>query len=284
MTTTTTPAIDQERLDAILGQFVGDLGAALSAPLIVHRRPARALQGDGRRRARDARASSPRAPDAASATCASGSPARRRAATSTYDPRPRRLPRCTPEQALAFARRRQPGLHPRRLPARCAAIVKDEPHIAAALPHRRGHRLARARPRPLRRHRALLPPRLRRATSSPSGSRRSTASRTSCTRARASPTSAAATAPRRSSWRRRSRPRASSASTTTRPRSRRARRARRAGRRRRPRALRGRDAPRTFPASRLRPRRASSTRCTTWATRSAPRATCAGARARRHAG
>ena len=99
------------------------------------------------------------------------------------------------------------------------AAMRADAEGDRGVPHRQGRRLARARPRALRRHRALLPARLQRQPGrrvDPGARRRA---RRSSRRARASPTSAAATAPRRSSWPRPSRARRSSASTTTRRRS-----------------------------------------------------------------
>ena len=154
------------------------------------------------------------------------------------------------------------------------ASVRDEPKITRGVPQRRRRRLARARPRRVRGLRALLPARLRRATSSRRGSRRSTASRRSSEPARASPTSAAATAPRRSSWRRRSRRSTfvgfdyHDGSIETRARARAARPAS-------PTACASRSRRRpTIPAAATTSSR-RSTACTTWATRSAPPATSA---------
>ena len=130
-----TPTIDQAKLDAFMGQFVKDLGAAATAPLVVHRRQARALQGDGRRRPVDAGASSPSGPAAASATSASGSASRPRRATSNTTGGAFRLP---PEQAIALADEDSPAFIPGGVPAR----RRDGQGRAArprALPHRRGH-------------------------------------------------------------------------------------------------------------------------------------------------
>ena len=118
-------------------------------------RPARPLQGAGRRAGRSPPASSPSAPAPPSATCASGSTRRPPAATSTTTPseaayslRPSRRSR---------SRRGQPGVPARLLPDRARSVV-DEPRDHRGRPHRRRRRLARARPRRPRRHRALLPP------------------------------------------------------------------------------------------------------------------------------
>ena len=138
----------------------------------------------------------------------------------TYDAGHRQL--LAVARAGVHARRReQPGLSARRVPARdLGREVGAEDH--RCVPERRRLRLARARSRPVRRHGALLPAELRRQSrvvvdpGAPGRRGRS------CAAARRSPTSAAATARRRSCWRRRIRSRSSSASTTTGRRSRRA--------------------------------------------------------------
>ena len=234
------------------------------------RRQARPVQGDGRRRAGHRRPSSPSAPARTSATCASGSRSQAASGYVDYDAATRRL-RAAARAGARARRRGQPG---RSCPARSRSrrrCSRDEPHDRG-VPQRRGRRLARARPRPVPRHRALLPPRLPRQPRVRAGSRRSTASRRSSRPARASPTSAAATAPRRSSW-----PQAYPDSTLRRlrlPRGldrarARARRARPAS----PTASRFEVAARQgLPAASGYDLVASSTACTTWATRSAPRA------------
>ena len=79
-------ALDEGRLQEFVGRFAGDLGAALHQTTVAHRRQARPLRGDGRRRAASRRASSPRAPAPTSATCASGCARRPPAATSSTTP------------------------------------------------------------------------------------------------------------------------------------------------------------------------------------------------------
>jgi hypothetical protein len=49
MTTIDTKTIDQGRLEAFVGQAVVDMGAAISGAAAAYRRPARPVQGDGRR-------------------------------------------------------------------------------------------------------------------------------------------------------------------------------------------------------------------------------------------
>ena len=156
---------------------------------------------------------------------------------------------------------------------RCCAATRILPTGRRGVPHRRGHRLARARPRPVPGHRAVLPSRLPRQPGAAPGSPPSTASRRS--------SSAGAQGRRR-----RLRPRRldhhpgagvpgvarSGASTTTRARSTRpARRPPRPGVADRV-TFEVASGPR-LPGHRLRPGLPSSTACTTWATRWAPRRT-----------
>ncbi len=138
--------------------------------------------------------------------------------------RHRRLrPRDRPLHAAARAGRRvhrrdQSGVPPGLLPDRArhrAGLRQDR----RAGPQRCRLRLARAQPRRARGLRAVLPARATTPTWSASGCPRWTASCRSWSGAPRSPTSAAATAPRPSSWRRRSRGRPSTARTTTRSRS-----------------------------------------------------------------
>ena len=172
----TVSTVDEAKLQGFVAQALGELGATLNAALVVigdrlglYKAMARRGRAD-RARARRAH----RIPT--SATCASGSTPRPRAATSPTTPdRPLRAAR----RAGGGARRRgQPGLPARRLPAddrRRARRAADH----RGLPHRRRASAGTSTTPPVRRHRALLPPRLR-ATSSRRGSRRSTASRPSC--------------------------------------------------------------------------------------------------------
>jgi SAM-dependent methyltransferase len=123
---TTTPIIDQDRLDAVLGQFVADLGAALSAPLVVlgERLGLFAAMGDGE----------PLTPAALAertdtheryvrewlAAMAASGYVTADAEADTF--------RLTPEQALTFAQPDGPAYLPGAFQL-AAACVKDEPHL-----------------------------------------------------------------------------------------------------------------------------------------------------------
>jgi SAM-dependent methyltransferase len=126
MTTTTTPAIDQERLDAILGQFVADLGAALSAPLIVlgERLGLFAAMADGEPVTPGSLAGRTQTRERyvrewLAAMSASGYVTYDEAADAFH---------LTPEQALTFAQPDGPAYLPGAFEL-AAACVKDEPHI-----------------------------------------------------------------------------------------------------------------------------------------------------------
>ncbi len=188
-----------------------------------------------------------------SATCASGSPPRRPAATSPTTPTATRY-NLPPEQAMALADEDGPAFMLGGFQL-ASAVLADEPKLAEAFRDRRGRRLARARPPAVRGHRALLPPGLPRQPGRARGSRRSTGSRPS--------SSAGAQGRRRRLRPRRLDPdhgrgvpaaRPSSAPTTTTPRSRRPAGApRRAGVGRPGRASRS-PARKDYSGRRLRPR------------------------------
>ena len=101
--------IDEPKLEAFMGQFVQDMGAAATAPLVVIGDKLglyKAMADGGRSR----RPSSPSGPAAASATCASGCASRPRAATSSTTGG-RHVP-APPEQALALADEDSPAFIP----------------------------------------------------------------------------------------------------------------------------------------------------------------------------
>ncbi len=124
--TTTTPTLDQGRLDAILGQFVADLGAALSAPLIVlgERLGLFSAMADGEPVTPEALSERTQTSERyvrewLSAMAASG--------YVTYDDAAGAF-HLTPEQSVAFAQPDSPAYLPGAFQL-AAAVVKDEPHI-----------------------------------------------------------------------------------------------------------------------------------------------------------
>ena len=174
-----------------------------------------------------------------------------------------------PGRARAGARRRGEPVSTCSVPSSSvASLYADEEQITRGVPDGQGHGLARARPPPLPRHRAVLPARLQGA----SRRRMDPGARWREREARA----------RREGRGRRlrarrvddhhgagvSRTRRSSASTTTTARSSKRASGRR-GRRRRPDHLRGRLGE-GLPRQATTTSSACSTACTTWATRSAP--------------
>ena len=130
------PTIDQAKLEAFMGQFVQDMGAAATAPLVVigDKLGLYKAMADGTpvtpARARRAH----RLPRALCARVAL--PAGRERATSNTTRR--RVP--APPGAGARAGRSRTARCSSPAPSSCvAAMVKDEPHITRALPLRRGH-------------------------------------------------------------------------------------------------------------------------------------------------
>ena len=152
--------IDEERLNQFLGHAVGDLGAAISATLMLvgdHLGLYRALAKEPLGAAELARAHRhqrtlhPRV---------AGQPGRRR------------LCRVRPRQTGTLLAQRRTGPVPGRSrragrPARRVFHRRSDLPRARAhqgqLPHRQGHGMGRAPPLPVPRHRALLPRRLQRA-------------------------------------------------------------------------------------------------------------------------
>ena len=253
-----------------MGQAVGDLGAALSAAAGGDRRQARPLQGDGRRRPAAPRRAGRRTTGTARALRARVAERPGRGRLRRLRPGDAAATRCRPSRRWRSPTRTARPSCPAR--SSCiAALYADEPKIERGLPHRRGRRLARARPRPVRRHRALLPPRLqrqpgRRWIPALDGVEEKLRARRAGRRRRLRPRRLD-----RSSWPRPSRTRASSASTTTARRSSApASGAQEAGVADRV-HLRGGAGDRTSRAT-ATTSSPSSTACTTWATRSAPRA------------
>ena len=241
-------AIDEAKLNDFMGRFVGDLGAVMHAATIV--------VGD-QLGLYKALADKPQTAERARQAHRDRRALRARVALGPGGERLRHVRpgerHLQPERGAGVRarRRRQPGLHPGRVPDRGRAVQGD-PEDDAGVSHRPRPRLARARRGALPRHRALLPAGLRgqpRRHLDPGARRRG-----------------GAPEGRRQRRRRRLRPRRlddhhgpglsrrrrSSASTTTSPRSR-----TRARRRRRP-------ASATASASRSRARRAIPATTTTW--------------------
>jgi hypothetical protein len=192
--TTSVQDIDQAKLDEFMGRFVGDLGAALSAALVVI--------GDQLGLYRAMADGEPVTPEELAQR--TGTDARyvrewlsNQAAGGyvTYDARGATFS-LSPEQSFALAQEGSPAFIPGAFQLATAAI-KDEPKITEAFRtgegvgwHEHHHDLfagpsGSSGPATWR-------------TSSPRGSPRSTACRPSSRRARSWPTSAAATAHRRS--------------------------------------------------------------------------------------
>ena len=149
--------IDEDKLNAFMGQFVGDLGAAMTAPLV--------LLGDRLGLYKAMADSEPVTP----AELAERTGCRERyvrewlcsqaasgyveydAETETF-----RLP---PEQAMALADENSPAFIPGAFQI-VSAVTNDQPQIAERFRSGRGLRLARAPPRPVRGHGTVLPSRL----------------------------------------------------------------------------------------------------------------------------
>ena len=135
----TTQRIDQARLDEFMGRFVGDLGAAVSAALVVI--------GDRLGLYRAMADGEPVTPDELAQR--TGTDARyvrewlsNQAAGGyvTYDARQAAFS-LSPEQSFALAQEGQPGIRPGRLPARHGGDQgRAEDH--RGVPHGRGRRLA----------------------------------------------------------------------------------------------------------------------------------------------
>ena len=209
-------AIDQAKLDEFLGRFVGDLGAALSAALVVigDRLGLYRAMGDG-------------APVSAEqlAERTATDPALR--ARMAVQPGRRRVRQLRPRQRGVLSHARavlragaggQPGVHTGSVPGRDRGD-QGRGEDRAGVPDRQRGGMARAPPRPVRGNRAVLPPRVRgqpHPLVDPGARRRAGQARAGRTRGRRW---AAVTAPRRSSWPKRSRTRSSSGSTITRPQS-----------------------------------------------------------------
>ncbi len=147
--------IDEAKLEAFMGQAMSDMGAIISAPLMMIGEKLGSLQGDGPCWATDGARDRGSGPARPSATCASGSATRRPAATSPTTPI-RSAYTLPDEHALALADEDSPFYILGVLRLDRLAVCRRGSH------HRRfrtgaGHGLARARPPPVPRNRALLP-------------------------------------------------------------------------------------------------------------------------------
>ena len=126
----TTATIDATKLEAFVGQALGELGATLNAALVVIGDGSASTgpwPAPGRRR----RPSWPSGPAPPSATSASGSTPRPRAATSTTT-RPMATLHAAARAGRRARRRDEPGVPARRLPARSRRPSRDEPSITEA--------------------------------------------------------------------------------------------------------------------------------------------------------
>ena len=262
-------AIDEAKLNAFMGRFVGDLGAVMHAATVV--------VGD-QLGLYKALAESPMTPEQLAARTSTDPRYVREWLSSQaasgyvhYDPASGAFS-LDEEQTIALAVEKAAGVHPGRVPDRRRAVQGDsEDHRRVQV--RQGTRLARARRRPVPRHRALLPARLRgepRDVVDPRARR----SRGEAPEGRVG---------RRRGMRTRrvddDHGRGVPASRFVgfdyhEPVDRARARGREEGRRRGPRRASRSRPRRTFPRPATTWSR-SSTACTTWATRSAPRDTCA---------
>ena len=216
----TTATIDENKLNEFVGQRRRRHRGRDQRGAGAHRRRAGPLQGDGR--------AGPITPAELARADRDHRALRARVADQPGGGRLRHLrsrDRTLHAAARAGAgagRRGEPGVPPRRVPGHRRGRCEAEPRIAAGVPHRRGPRLGRARPRACSTAPSASSARATSATWSAQWIPALDGVEAKLERGRhASPTSAAATARRRSSWRRPSRIRSSSASTTTPPRSRR---------------------------------------------------------------
>ena len=211
MATATAPALDPARLNEFIGKALNDMGAAMSAALVVigdRLGLYKALHQHG---------------PLTSAELAERTGTHERYVREwlanqaaggylTYDPATAQY--ALPEQAFMLADESEPAVRSRPVPGHSIGHDRRAAGDGSVSNGGRG-RLARARPSAVRGHRAILPSGLQRAprlgvASGPRG-RDGEARRGG----HASPTSDAASVPPPSSWHRRSPGRASSASTTT---------------------------------------------------------------------
>ena len=161
MTTALLAQPDSAVLDEFIGRMIGDVGATVSAGLVVlgDRLGLYRAMADGEPVTAEQLAEPHRHRDRLRR--GRGWPTRRPAATSSYDAETATYS-LTPEQAARPRHRRQPGVLRRRACSSPFGALRDVAAHRGPVPHRRRLRLARARRRPVRGHRAVLPARLRR--------------------------------------------------------------------------------------------------------------------------
>ena len=154
--------LDPDRLDAFVGRVIGDLGATTSCRRCRDRPPARAVCALGRGPATADELAERTGTDARYvAEWLAGQAA---GGYVEYDAGDRELPPHRPSRRSPSPTRRARSTCPARSSSRSVRCAPSPG--SPRLPNRRGNGLARARRRRLRRLRAVLPPRLRRATSS----------------------------------------------------------------------------------------------------------------------
>ena len=172
-------ALDQDKLMDFLHHFVGDLGATITAGNVVigHRLGLYRALAPGAGDARRARRARPARDPRYVAEWLRG-----QAAGGYVDVRPRRRTTLLDDRGAGLRARPTPTARCTRPARSCSrsGALRGRAADHRGVPHRRGHRLARARRRRVRRLRAVLPPRLHRQPGRRAGSRRSTASRRSC--------------------------------------------------------------------------------------------------------
>ena len=165
--------LDEARLNEFVGKMVGDMGAAMSAALMIVGDKLGLYKAAGGQ-APLTSAELARRTGTAERYVREWLAAQAAAGYVGYDAATGRFA-LSPEQAMVFADEDSPVFM-------AGACRGHRRHVARraedhrGLPERQGRRLARARRLPLPRHRAILPPRLRRQSGRRTGCRRSTAS------------------------------------------------------------------------------------------------------------
>ena len=157
MTATAAPPFEQEKFDAALGRFLGDVGAVMTGALVVAGDRLglyRALRDGG--------------PQTSSELAAAHQDPRALPARMALEPDRRRVSAVRPRDAAlyvagrtrAVSRRRRERGDGLRTPGGGADDVRGRADDQRSLPHRKGRGVARARSTAVRVHRAHLPARL----------------------------------------------------------------------------------------------------------------------------